>query len=145
MSFRIDHVVIWVGDARRSIEFFQSVVGLEGVRVEEFHAGKVPFPSMRLSEDTLLDLVPDSTAAALNAMGAKLSPTVATSAGHRIHHVCLAMSPAEYDALRGRIEAQGGRTVSMREQFGARGYAPEAFYFHDPDGNVFEARHYGSK
>lgn len=98
---------------------------------------------MRLSEDTLLDLMPDAMAAHLNAIGAKTSPVVATSAGHRVHHVCLAMSRGEYDALRERIEADGGKTLPMQNQFGARGVAPEAFYFHDPDGNVFEARHYG--
>jgi hypothetical protein len=52
------------------------------------------------------------------------------------------MSRAEHDALRERIVAHGGTVVPMRDQFGARGVAPEAFYFHDPDGNVFEARHY---
>jgi catechol 2,3-dioxygenase-like lactoylglutathione lyase family enzyme len=138
----VDHVVLWVADARRSIEFFEKVVGLEGVRVEEFLAGKVGFASVRLSTDTILDLMPDAMAARLNEMGAKVSPAVATSAGHRVHHVCLAMSRAEHDALRARIEASGGKTIQMKDQFGARGHAPEAFYFHDPDGNVFEARHY---
>ncbi len=139
---RIDHVVIWVSDPQRSIDFFQDVIGLEGVRVEEFREGKAPFASMRLSEDSILDLMPDAAAGPLNAMGARFSPTVATSAGHRVHHVCLAMSRAEYEALRNKIESNGGKTVPMQNQFGARGLAPNAFYFHDPDGNVFEARHY---
>jgi catechol-2,3-dioxygenase len=30
----------------------------------------------------------------------------------------------------------------MNRTYGARGWAPEAFYFADPDGNVIEARHY---
>jgi glyoxylase I family protein len=30
----------------------------------------------------------------------------------------------------------------MTQSFGARGFAPEAFYFADPDGNVLEARYY---
>jgi hypothetical protein len=86
--------------------------------------------------------MPDAMAPRFNEMGAKVSPTVASSAGHRVHHVCLAMSRAEHDALRDRIVASGGTVVPMRDQFGAHGLAPEAFYFHDPDGNVFEARHY---
>jgi catechol 2,3-dioxygenase-like lactoylglutathione lyase family enzyme len=139
---RMDHVVIWVADVQRSIEFFTTVVGLEGLRLDEFRAGKSRSVSMRLSDDTMLDLLPDAMAAPLNDMGAKVSPAVATSAGHRVHHVCLAMSRAEYEALRGRVEGQGIKTVLMRNQFGARAVAPEAFYFYDPDGNVFEARHY---
>jgi catechol 2,3-dioxygenase-like lactoylglutathione lyase family enzyme len=139
---RLDHVVIWVTDPLRSVEFFENVVGLAGVRVEEFRAHTAPFPSVRISGDTILDLMPDAMAPRLNAMGAKLSPAVAASAGHRVHHVCLAMTRPEYEALRRRIEAHGGQPVSMQQQFGARGLAPEAFYFHDPDGNVFEARCY---
>jgi hypothetical protein len=30
----------------------------------------------------------------------------------------------------------------MQQSFGARGLAPEAFYFKDPDNNVIEARYY---
>jgi hypothetical protein len=30
----------------------------------------------------------------------------------------------------------------MEKSFGARGLAPETFYFPDPDGNVIEARYY---
>ena len=33
-------------------------------------------------------------------------------------------------------------TTTLENSFGARGVAPRAFYFHDPDGNVFEARYY---
>ena len=40
--------------------------------------------------------------------------------------------------------AEGGVPAGqpMEQSFGARGIAPRAFYFCDPDGNVFEARHY---
>jgi catechol 2,3-dioxygenase-like lactoylglutathione lyase family enzyme len=138
----VDHIVLWVADPLRSVEFFEKVVGLEPVRMEEFRAGKVGFPCVRLGPESLLDLMPEKMAAPLNAMGAKFSPLVAASAGNRVHHVCLAMSRTEFEALRGRIEASGGKTVPMQQQFGARGQAPEAFYFHDPDGNVFEARYY---
>ena len=30
----------------------------------------------------------------------------------------------------------------MKQSFGARGLAPQTFYFGDPDGNVLEARYY---
>lgn len=111
-----------------SVEYFEKVVGLEPVRVEEFRAGKVGFPCVRLGPESLLDLMPEKMAAPLNAMGAKLSPLVATSAGNRVHHVCLAMSRAEFEALRGRIEAHGGKTVPMQQQFGAvlAGARPDA-------------------
>jgi catechol 2,3-dioxygenase-like lactoylglutathione lyase family enzyme len=142
MTMHVDHVVLWVADPLRSVEFFERVVGLEGVRVAEFRAREAPFPSVRLSADTILDLMPEMMAARLNEAGAKLSPAIAASAGHRVHHICLAMPRGEYDALRERVQAHDGTVVPMQRMFGARGVAPEAFYFHDPDGNVFEARTY---
>jgi catechol 2,3-dioxygenase-like lactoylglutathione lyase family enzyme len=142
MPLRLDHVVFWVADPLRSVAFYEEVVGLSGVRVAEFRAGEVPFPSVRISDETLIDLMAEKMASALNAVGARLSPLVAASAGHRVNHVCLAMSRAEYDALRARIEARGGAVFKMERSFGARGIAPEAFYFNDPDGNVLEARAY---
>ena len=142
MTLRLDHVVLWVADPLRSVDFYVDVVGLAGERVAEFRDGKVPFPSVRISDDTLVDLMPQKMAAALNGMGRSLSPLLAESAGQRVHHVCLAMSRAEYEALRGRLAATGAATFKMERSFGARGIAPEAFYFHDPDGNVLEARYY---
>jgi extradiol dioxygenase family protein len=65
------------------------------------------------------------------------------SAGHRVNHVCLAMSEADFLALRGRLEANGvAISTTMEQSFGAQGLAPRAFYFRDLDGNVLEARYY---
>lgn len=135
---RIDHVVLWVADPLRSLEFYETVVGLHAVRVEEFKAGKAPFPSLRVGE-ALVDLAPQRMAPMANAF-----PGAAGSAGNKLNHLCLAMSRAEYDALRARL-AERGITVPhvMTDSFGAGGQAPEAFYFGDPDGNVIEARYYG--
>ena len=135
----IDHLVLWVSDPLRSVEFYERVLGFVGVRVDEFRAGKAPFPSVRVSDGTIIDLMALAFAPKLNAL-----PGAEGSAGNRLNHVCLAMSRAEYDALRGRLDAHGvAMPVTMKDSFGARGSAPEAFYFADPDGNVLEARHYG--
>jgi len=138
MSLRIDHVVVWVEDPLRSVDFYCRVLGVEGVRVDEFRAGKVLFPSVRLAPDAILDLMPRRAAPMLSAI-----PGAAGSAGHPVNHVCLAMTRAELDALRARLAGEGlAPATTMKESFGAQGNAPEAFYFHDPDGNVLEARHY---
>lgn len=136
---RVDHLVLWVSDPLRSVEFYERVLGFEAVRVEEFSAGKAPFPSVRVGEDTILDLMASSFAPRLNAL-----PGAEGSAGNKLNHLCLAMTRAEYDALRGRLDAEGiAVPVMMKDSFGAKGHAPEAFYFADPDGNVLEARYYG--
>jgi catechol 2,3-dioxygenase-like lactoylglutathione lyase family enzyme len=140
MSRRLDHVVVWVDDPLRSAEFFEMVVGLPGVRVADFRAGTAPFPSVRISADTILDLMPRAAAPAVNAMAG-----AAGSAGHPVNHVCIAMSEDEFETLRQRLEEHGfGPAAFMEQSFGARGLAPRTFYFHDPDGNVFEARYYSS-
>lgn len=132
---RIDHVVLWVADPLRSVEWYMQTLGVEGVRVEEFRAGKAMFPSVRIADDAILDFLPTRAAPALNAMAPG-------SAGHPINHVCLAMSQGEYDALAARLAAAGVRTVPLENNFGARGVAPHTFFFADLDHNVIEARWY---
>ncbi len=135
---RIDHVVLWVEDPSRSLDFFTNVVGLEGVRAAEYREKKTMFPSVRVSEDAILDLMPRAAAPRINAM-----PGAEGTAGHLVNHVCLAMTQAEYERLEQRLAANGTPAAHFLEnQFGARGVAPKAFYFRDPDGNVFEARYY---
>ena len=136
MAMRIDHVVLWVADPVASVEWYLNVLGAEGVRVDEHKAGKALFPSVRIAGDQIIDLMPMKVAPGLNAMAAG-------SAGHKVNHVCLAMSKDEYDALRARLAERETKMIVMKDNFGARGVAPESFYFTDPDGNVLEARYYG--
>jgi glyoxylase I family protein len=139
---RVDHIVLWVEDPLRSVEFFEEVVGLSGLRVEEFRAGKVLFPSVRISEDTILDIMPRAVAPKLNAKSASMAESLGASAGHPVHHLCISMSKDELDGLLARLEKNGNALHFMENSFGARGFAPRTFYFHDLDGNVFEARYY---
>src|SRR3954447_12854466 len=134
---RIDHVVLWVEDPLRSVAFFSEVLGCESVRVDAFRDGKAPFPSVRLADDQIIDLMPMRMAPMIEKI-----PGAAGTAGHKTNHVCLAMGKDEWTALRARVEAHGGHMHVTKESFGARGAALETFYFADPDGNVLEARYY---
>lgn len=136
----IDHVVLWVEDPRRSIDFYTKVLGLEGVRIEAFLEGAAPFPSVRISDGSILDLMPAIAAPfAAHFTGEKIP----TAAGKPLNHVCLAMSRAELDALALRLAEARVATHRVGEtSFGARGSSKHWFYFQDPDGNVIEARHY---
>jgi glyoxylase I family protein len=136
----IDHVVLWVEDAHRALHFYVNVVGLPSVRAEEFSAGKAPFPSVRVSGASILDLLPiASVPMAISATG----QTKPTAAGKPINHVCLAMDQGEMDALASRLAEAGVAMHHTGEQsYGARGWTRHWFYFQDPDGNVIEARRY---
>ncbi|MFI6036882.1 VOC family protein [Streptomyces sp. NPDC051315] len=135
---RLDHVVLWVRDPLAAAHFYENTVGLEAVRVAEFAAGEVPFPSVRVNDEALLDLMPLSTAEHMTVL-----PGAADSAGHPVNHICLALPQTAFDALIARL---GDRSVPVSDvshgSFGARGKATRSFYFRDPDGNVIEARHY---
>ncbi|ANP54394.1 catechol 2,3-dioxygenase-like lactoylglutathione lyase family enzyme [Streptomyces griseochromogenes] len=135
---RLDHVVLWVSDPVAAAGFYEKAVGLEPMRVAEFSEGKVSFPSVRVNEETILDLAPRGIAERMNML-----PGSADSAGHPVNHVCLSLSSADFDALRARLDAHGVPMSDIgHDSFGARGKATRNFYFRDPDGNVFEARHY---
>jgi catechol 2,3-dioxygenase-like lactoylglutathione lyase family enzyme len=134
----LDHVVIWVDDPLKSLDFYVDVVGLEPVRGQEYRAGEAPFPSARINALSIIDLTARDTAPDVDTM-----TKTSRSAGYPVNHVCISMSKEEYEALDARLTAHGVDTSSRRVvTYGARGNAPHAFYFSDPDGNVIEARYY---
>ncbi|WP_446046199.1 VOC family protein [Streptomyces olivaceus] len=135
---RLDHVVLWVRDPVTAAGFYEENLGLRPLRVTEYAAGTVSFPSVRLNEETILDLAPHSMAERMRVL-----PGADASAGHPVNHVCLSLSRPDFEALRTRLE-EGSVPVSelSHDSYGARGPARRSFYFADPDGNIIEARHY---
>ncbi|NEA48997.1 VOC family protein [Streptomyces sp. SID10815] len=135
---RLDHVVLWVRDPVAAARFHERAVGLEPIGVDEFRAGERSFPSVRVNEETILDLAPLDLAPRMDVL-----PGAADGAGHPVHHVCLALPAGAFDALRTRLREHGVPVSDFSyDSSGARGDARRSFYFRDPDGNVFEARHY---
>lgn len=135
---RLDHVVLWTKDPQASMDFYTRVLGLSPVRFEEFETGEAPFPSVRVCDDAILDLMPTERVGSTDEMTG-----VEGSAGHPVNHVCLAMTKDEYDALDRRLQAEGIDTgARLNHTFGALGWGPQGYYFPDPDGNVIEARYY---
>ena len=118
-----DHLVLITADVERSLAFYLDELGMEPVRVDEWRRGEVFFPSVRLNELSILDLLQG------------------TPEGQNVDHICLVIEPVDLAVLAesGRFEVVGGPA----ELFGARGQG-QALYVRDPDGNVIELRHYGS-
>ncbi|WP_217140532.1 VOC family protein [Streptomyces sp. AC627_RSS907] len=135
---RLDHVVLWVRDPVAAAGFYERILGTEPLRVTEYTAGTVGFPSVRLNDETILDLAPHGFAEHM-----RVVPGADDSAGHPVNHICLSLSPHDFDALRARLEE---RSIPVSDlsygSYGARGPARRSFYFGDPDGNIIEARHY---
>ena len=111
---------------------------MQALNGDRVRAGEAALASLGISATAIVDLAPK--------VGAEFIGSIhggAGSAGNRVHHVALALPAAEYEALKGRLDAAGvARSEPLTQSGGARGLSREAFYFSDPDGNVLEARVY---
>ena len=134
----IDHVVLWVDNPINSLDFYVNIFGMRPVRQQEFEEGTVDFPSVRLNDTTILDLMNRDMLS-----GTQEFTGGGDSGGAPINHICLSMNAEDYSALRSRLIAQGlDLTAGGEQAFGAQGLAEHSEYFCDPDGNVIEIRHY---
>lgn len=117
----LDHVVVCSSDVERSLAFYCDTLGLEPDRLEEWRRGEVPFPSVRISPTTVIDLFakpPD---------------------GVNMDHLCLVVEPTDLD----EIAAAFPGSTRGEHLYGAQGYA-SSVYIADPDGNTVELRCYSS-
>jgi catechol 2,3-dioxygenase-like lactoylglutathione lyase family enzyme len=116
-----DHLVLNVEDVERSLDFYTGLLGLEPVRLPQWRAGEVPFPSVRVTPDTIIDLVGRSRGES------------------NVDHICLTVEPVDWDAVlaSGTFDVLEGPV----QRFGARGTATSV-YVRDPDGNTVELRWY---
>ena len=120
----LDHIALRVQNVEASLSFYADILGLPTERVELWRDNQVPFPSVRLNPDTLIDLMEG------------------VSAGSDLDHYCLVIEATDMVALKARFEGVG---VAVQEgpatRWGAHGEGT-SLYVLDPDGHVVELRHY---
>jgi len=116
-----DHLVLKCADVETTLGWYQRKLGLAPVRVEEWRSGAVPFPSVRVNEHTIIDLIPGD-------------PT-----SGRLDHFCLVVAVTDLAAVAssGDFEVLEGPVP----RFGARGDGT-SLYVRDPDGAIVELRYY---
>ncbi len=117
-----DHLVLRCADVERTLAWYCDRLGLSPVRVDEWRRGEAPFPSVRVAEGTIIDLV------------------AGPSGDGRLDHICLVVEPVDLSgiAASGEFDVVDGPA----RRFGARGDGT-SLYVRDPDGLVVELRHYG--
>jgi len=118
-----DHVVLRCADVGRTLGWYVDRLGLAPVRVDEWRRGDAPFPSVRVSDDTIIDLIEGPAAD-----------------DGRLDHLCLVVEPLDLDVLAASGELDVVEGPARRS--GARGKGT-SLYVRDPDGLVVELRHYG--
>jgi catechol 2,3-dioxygenase-like lactoylglutathione lyase family enzyme len=117
----IDHYVLHVADAERSVAWYGEVLGLQPERLDEWRKKEVLFVSLRVDPTTIIDLL----------------QTPRT--GENVNHVAFVVEDVDLDELAasGTVEVDSGPA----DLWGAQGTG-RGLYIRDPDGNLVELRTY---
>jgi glyoxylase I family protein len=130
----LDHIVLNVSDIERSLKFYTEVMDLKPERLDEFRAGTVGFPSVRINADTVIDLFPIE--------GGRGKQKDAEKTAGNLNHFCMVIGKEDFSGI---IDYLKENRIVIREgpvsRWGARGRATSV-YFLDPDGNEIEIRCY---
>ncbi len=133
MRCLMDHIVLNVEDDEKMIAFYAKVLMFPTERLDEYRSGTVPFPSVRLNEDTIIDLFPKKI---------WQQSSVTGEGRENLNHFCIALSKKTWQELLERLHANA---VPIEQgpvpRWGAHGIGTSV-YFRDPEGNLIEARYY---
>lgn len=122
----IDHIALNVDDVDRSLAFYHEALGLTIERLPEFRAGQIGFPSVRVTAQTVIDLMPGDA--------------VTRAGRHPLNHFALTLATNELAVLRERLVQHEVEIVEeARPRWGAQGNEP-SMKVRDPDGNIVELK-----
>ncbi len=119
----LDHLVIVVDDVEVTLDWYGRHAGLVAERVDEWQRGEVPFPSLRIDDATIIDVLPGLDDA--------------DQRGH-LDHICFVVSRTDLDVLAADPDLE---VVDSGPRFGARGEG-DSIYVRDPDRLLVEFRTY---
>jgi catechol 2,3-dioxygenase-like lactoylglutathione lyase family enzyme len=117
----IDHLVLRSTDVERTVAWYREHLGVEAERLAEWRTGEVLFPSLRLSDTTIIDVL------------------AGERSGTNVDHFAVVVEDVDLVELAssGELDVVAGPA----DLWGARGQG-RGLYVHDPDGNVVELRSY---
>jgi catechol 2,3-dioxygenase-like lactoylglutathione lyase family enzyme len=136
LQFSMDHIVLNVEDEEKMIAFYSDVLKFAPQRLEEYRRGEVPFPSVRLNVDTIIDLFPKKIWK--HDAGTRRSC-------ENLNHFCVALSKSAWEELLTRLREYKVEIVEGPvPRWGAHGTGT-SIYFRDPEANLIEARYYDGR
>ena len=117
----IDHIVINAPEPMVLVDWYAEMLGLEPMRVDEFRNGEVLFPSVRVDDTTIIDVLP------------------AARTGENCNHICLVVQGGDMAEVAEdpRFELLDGPVM----RWGAAGDGLSVYVI-DPVGNIVELRSY---
>ena len=89
----LDHIVLRCADVERTLAWYTDVLGLAPVRLDEWRRDEAPFPSVRINDGTIIDLVAGETT------------------DGRLDHFCVVIEPIDLDA----VARVGPRSTSSKD------------------------------
>ena len=126
----MDHIVLRVKDVETSLRFYSETLGMKTERVEQWKAGEIRFPSVRLNDDTIIDLF------------ASDQEPIGRDGARSQDHYWMVIEPTDMEELKSKCEAIGvGIQAGPGKRWGSHGDGI-SLYIYDPDDNVVELRHY---
>ena len=130
----MDHIVLNVSNIDRSLHFYGDILGLTPERVDEYRAGSIGFPSVRVNEHTIIDLNPPE----------RQTKAAGEDYAQNLNHLCLCTEDEDMDAVAEYLKSNGLEIeTGPIKRWGARGNGTSV-YFRDPDHNLVEVRTYAS-
>lgn len=135
MNLQLDHIVLTVENIDRALDFYVDVLGLAPERLDLYRSGEVLFPSVRINEHTLIDLLPPE-------MHAPQHPAAGVAQVANVDHFCLNLPAQRWHAVMAKLGERGIEIeAGPMTLWGAHGDAT-AVYLRDSDGNRVELRYY---
>lgn len=125
----LDHIVLNVSDAQRSLAFYAGILGLHPERTDDFRWGRVPFPSARIDAGTILDF--------LDPAHREAAPP-----NRNLNHIALALANVPSEIAEFLKDRKIPVVREMTGNFGAQGDTAHSFHVLDPDGNLVELQSY---
>ena len=116
-----DHLVLRCDDVETTLAWYVEMLGLEPEGLDEWRRGEAPFPSVRVSPTTIIDLIPGEPS------------------GERLNHICIVVAPCDLVAV---AEAKGLHVWEGPVPRGGAQGQGTSIYVLDPDGLTVELRHY---
>ena len=118
----LDHIVLVAADVEGALAWYQRHAGLSPVNVDEWRAGNAPFPSLRVTDETIIDFVEGEPG----------------SDRGRLDHICFVVSADDLDAIASDDDLV---IVDQGQRSGARGMG-QSVYVRGPDDLLVEFRCY---